>query len=116
MYAGSPKSSDLVVHQRQQRRDHNGDTNVHDCRKLEAKTLAEARCSLEIDIVALEHGNDDFSLDGPPLCIRTLSSERGWMPYLKVSFPKTRRSVKSISTFSPNFRFGNPGIVYPNRS
>lgn len=62
--AGSPKGGNLVVHQCQQRRDNYGDTNVDDCRELKAEAFAEARGCLEIDIVAFEGCDDDFSLNG----------------------------------------------------
>lgn len=53
VYARSTKSSDLIIHQSQQRRDDNGNTNVHDRGQLEAQTFAEACGSLKKDIMTV---------------------------------------------------------------
>ncbi len=61
---GLAQLGDLVAHQRDQRRNHQGEAAAHDRRELEAERLAAARRHDREHVLARERGGEDVLLTG----------------------------------------------------
>jgi hypothetical protein len=75
--AEAPHLLDLVAHQRDQRRDHDGERAIDDRRQLVAHRLAGAGRHDGEHVLAGEHGGDDLGLAGAEVVIAEDGFQRG---------------------------------------
>lgn len=105
---GTLHGGKLIVHQCKKRRDDDGDTVVYDGRQLKTQALSKARGRLKKDVLTLNGGDDDISLNWPAYtsaqpCEMEEDPKGG--TNLNASLLNTFRRVKSISTVWPSFLF-----------